>query len=398
MGFSVVLAAAGSGQRLGGVDKALLPIDGKTMLEHCLEVFSSCSEFTEVVVIGRLPLLDALRSISSRYPVPTQVVAGGATRFESIQQGLRAVDDDCRWVAIHDVARPLLSTTLINSLIRAVSKTGAVVPALALSDTIKEVAPTACCQIFKTLERDRLRRIQTPQVFDYRLLMSAYTKDWTRTEMESFTDDASVVEAFGHPVMYVTGESHNLKITTWEDVKIAEGLLSQTQPSSRGCGNGQRIGIGYDVHRFGGNPPLRIGGVDVSHREGLTGYSDGDVLLHALCDALLGAACLGDIGRHFPPGDPQYKGIDSRRLLERVAKKLRLEGSRVCSIDATVILEAPKLRPYIDAMRREIADRLSINVDRVSVKATTHEGMGSFGRGEGAGAMVVALISDREGP
>jgi 2-C-methyl-D-erythritol 2,4-cyclodiphosphate synthase len=279
---------------------------------------------------------------------------------------------------VHDAARPFVSHPVIDACVAAVRRYGAAVVARPLTDTVKRATPED--DVDATVARDRLWGAQTPQGFRFPLLFDAYRRavaeDWPAT------DDAGVVERAGHRVHLVEGEAMNFKITRPEDLEMAERL----------AGEPPRIGIGYDVHRLAPDRPLVLGGITVPHETGLLGHSDADVLTHALMDALLGAAALGDIGQLFPDTDPHFRGISSIHLLAQVADHLRKAGFLPVNVDAVIVAQAPKLAPFLDLMRRRLAATLALPQERVSVKATTTEGLGFTGMREGIAAYATACI------
>ena len=311
--------------------------------------------------------------------VTEKVVAGGAERRDSVWQGLQEVSAGTDIVLIHDAARPFITRRVIDACIEAVQRYGAAVVARPLADTVKRATPEG--EVAATVERAGLWGAQTPQGFRYSLLFNAYRR--AVAEEWPVTDDAAVVERAGHRVRLIEGEAVNFKVTRPEDLLLAERLL----------GGPPRIGIGYDVHRLAPARALVLGGVTVPHDTGLLGHSDADVLTHAIMDALLGAAALGDIGQHFPDTDEQYRGASSIRLLSVVIERVRAAGYRPVNVDAVIVAQAPKLAPYLSAMREQLAVALSLPPDAVSVKATTTEGLGFTGTREGIAAYATACIA-----
>jgi 2-C-methyl-D-erythritol 4-phosphate cytidylyltransferase/2-C-methyl-D-erythritol 2,4-cyclodiphosphate synthase len=382
---TAIVAAAGSGRRMGReVNKVFLPLAGRAILARSAAAMAACPEVDSLVVVvapgeearaeGLLAPLNLIK--------PWRVVAGGAERQLSVANALAAVPADADLILIHDGARPLVDAATVGAAIAAARECGAAGVAVPVKDTIKAVDDSGC--ISATPDRRTLWAIQTPQAFAAGLLRRAYAQ--AAADGVLATDDAALVERLGHKVRIVPGSYANIKITTPEDMTVARALLGSE------AGNMRRIGIGYDVHRLVAGRPLILGGVDVPWEKGLEGHSDADVLLHAIKDALLGAAALGDIGRHFPDTDPAYKGASSLRLLAAVGEKLAAAGWRAANIDAVVIAEKPKLAPHIPAMNANIAAALGIDADCVNVKATTTEGLGFTGRREGIAAQAVAAI------
>ena len=378
--FALVLAG-GSGERMGaGINKVLLPVAGKPCLLRSVEAFAGQAD--EAVVVCRPGDLDAVRGILEpcRSLFPLRLVPGGATRQQSVLNGLRACafgQEDL--VLVHDGARCLVTPPLIRRVIDSCRAVGSGVAAVPVSDTVRLSAggPDA------TLDRSKLLAVQTPQGFLASRLLAASLR--AAEDRFEGTDDASLLERLGEPVSYVPGEKYNLKLTTPEDLIMAEAFLTGGVPDLR-------IGQGYDVHRFADQRRLILCGVEVPCDRGLLGHSDADVALHALMDALLGAAALGDIGQHFPDTDPAYEGISSLLLLEKTAALLAERGFIPVNVDITIVAQRPKLAPFIPAMRQKTADALRIAPDRVSVKATTTEKLGFEGRCEGISAQAVCLL------
>ena len=368
---TAILVAAGASRRMGFDKLAFRLPGGRTVLETSVAAFDSHPMVSQLVLVAGANL-DTCRAIAARCTTPTVVVPGGETRADSVRHGLDAATG--AFVAIHDAARPFVSPELITDALQAAFRTGAAAPAVPVKDTIKIAAPDG--RVISTPDRSTLFGVQTPQCFRldlYRQALEAVQGD----RAHLVTDDCSLFELAGIPVVLTQGSYANYKKNKKEDL---EGQRKM------------RIGHGYDVHRLVENRKLILGGVEIPWEKGLLGHSDADVLLHAISDALLGAAALGDIGKHFPDTDPRYEGADSLLLLGEVAGLLREKGYSVCNIDATILCQAPKLAPHIPAMRQKIADALSIPLDCVSVKATTEEHLGFTGEGLGIAAHAVALI------
>jgi 2-C-methyl-D-erythritol 2,4-cyclodiphosphate synthase len=308
------------------------------------------------------------------------IVPGGAQRQDSVYAALSTIPEDVDFVLVHDGARPFVTEETIEALIEGTVKHGAAVAAVPVKDTIKSAEDGIFSE---TLDRSRLYSIQTPQGFGRKLLKQAYERAFS----ENFygTDDAVLVEKMGEKVYLVKGDYHNIKITTKEDIILGEAIL----------GEETRIGTGYDVHRLTEGRKLILGGVEIPFDKGLLGHSDADVLIHAIMDALLGAAALGDIGRHFPDNDESYRGISSLLLLKRVGGLLTESGCRIGNIDAVVIAQRPKIAPYIGEMTARIAETLDIEENRINIKGTTTEKLGFCGREEGIAAQASVLIRRR---
>jgi len=367
--------------------KQFLPLAGRPILSHSLEAFERCAEVDSVVVVvapGQEGRCRAEVTGPGGFGKACAVVPGGKERQDSVREGLLALDASVEVVAVHDGARPLVLPEQIDAVVSAARRDGAAVLATPVTDTVKEVAEH---RVQQTLDRSRLWSVQTPQAFRLERIRSAH--EAAREAAYLGTDDTVLVERLGHPVTIVPGRRDNIKLTTPEDLAMAEGILRRRgDPVDEA-----RIGQGYDVHQLVEGRPLVLGGVQVPFERGLFGHSDADVLSHAVADALLGAVGEGDIGRHFPDTDPAYAGISSLVLLSKVAGLVSSARCRVTNIDATVMAERPRLAPHIPEMVRNIADSLGVPHTRVSVKATTTEGLGFVGRGEGIAALAVAMVA-----
>jgi len=306
-----------------------------------------------------------------------RAVAGGVTRAASVRAGLTALDcaDDSP-VLIHDAARPFLSAAVIDRLLEALNTADGALPALPVADSLRRGVDGL---VFGGVERDGLWRAQTPQAFRLKTIRDAYAA-WTSSDAP--TDEAAVVECAGGRVRLVEGDARLMKLTYPEDFAMAEALLPKTF----------RIGQGYDVHRWGPGTSVWLCGVEIPHNQTLIGHSDADAGLHALTDAILGTIADGDIGDHFPPSDPQWKGASSDRFLVYAAERVAARGGRIVNVDVTLICEQPKVKPHRQAMRERLAELLNLPLDSVSVKATTTEGLGFTGRGEGLAAQAVASV------
>ena len=388
-----IVPAAGQGRRMGGGrNKLFLPLARCPILIRTLETLSSCDLISEVIIAAApeetAQVEEMLRLWQTNLNLlPIRVVVGGAERQHSVANALAALPPDTDFVMVHDGARPLVPTQVLTAAVREAGEFGAVIVAVPVKDTVKQVEAGV---VIATPPRETLWAVQTPQIFRRDLLVRAYAQ----ATADGFvgTDDASLVERLNEPVRVVQGSYRNIKVTTPEDMLIAETLFRGKEGPSMEF----RVGNGYDVHRLVAGRRLVLGGVVVPYELGLDGHSDADVLLHALKDALLGAAGLGDIGRHFPDHDPAYKDISSLVLLARVADKLHCDGWRVNNVDVTAIAEAPKLAPYVDEMADNIARCLSMSRAAVNVKATTTEKLGFTGRGEGIAAQaVVSLVREK---
>ena len=376
MHVTAIIAAAGAGRRLGAATpKQWIDIGGGTMLQHSVNAFVTHPRISDIVVV--LPSGQTPSGLMFDTGPSVRIVAGGARRQDSVARGFDAVSADSDVVLVHDAARPFVTAALIDKTIDAAAKHGAAIAALASKDTIKRVAGGV---IVDTIPRESVYLAQTPQGFRREVL--AATVALGRTGVEA-TDEAALAERAGYQVHVVDGDSGNVKITTEEDLRAARARMGATL---------QRIGTGYDLHRLVEGRPLVIGGVTIPFDKGPLGHSDGDVACHAATDAILGAACLGDIGRHFPDNDVRWKDADSVRLLADAARLVGEAGYEVSNLDLTIILERPKVKDAVAAMRARIAGALGIDVDRVSVKGKTNEGVDAIGRGEAIGAHAVALL------
>ncbi len=384
-----IIPAGGAGKRLKSqIAKQYLILDQLPVLVHTLKVFQASPEIDEIVLA--LPpedLVHIRQELAEKYYLTkvTHVVAGGNERQDSVKNCLDTIAQECGIVVIHDAVRPFVTEALIVHVVGAAKETGAAIVGVKAKDTIKEV--NAKHVIGSTIPRKNLWLAQTPQAFDYKLLQEAYALAYK--ENYYGTDDASLVERMGRDVTVVEGSSDNIKITTNDDMAMADAIMKKRNKGVL------RSGFGYDSHRFTGNRKLLLGGVEIPFDKGLKGHSDADALLHAVCDALLGAAAAGDIGRHFPDTDPEYKDISSMILLERVSQLIRKKGYRISNIDVTVIMEMPRLAPYAEQMAANIAGALEIARDSVNIKAKTNEGMGFVGRNEGVAVFATAILTER---
>jgi 2-C-methyl-D-erythritol 4-phosphate cytidylyltransferase/2-C-methyl-D-erythritol 2,4-cyclodiphosphate synthase len=386
-----VIVAAGRGTRFGeATPKILAPLAGEPLVRWSVRAYEDCDAVQSIVVVAAAEHLEQVAEVCREGASKLlAVVAGGRERPESVMAGLDALADVApEIVCIHDGARPLVDRATIERSIVACRMYGAAIAGVAATDTLKQVGDDE--RITATPSRDFLRHAQTPQTFRYELLVEAYAR--AGDEALAVTDDAALVERLGQSVHVSVGSLDNFKITTADDLARAEWVLARRRG---GTGPVMRTGIGLDVHALVEGRPLILGGVHVPFERGLAGHSDADVLLHAISDALLGAAALGDIGLHFPDTDAQYEGADSADLARQVVALLAAEGWRPTNVDATVICERPKLAAHIPAMCENIAAALGLPVEAVGVKATTTEGLGFAGRGEGIAAQAVASIGER---
>ena len=389
---AAVVPAAGRGKRLGGaLPKSLILLDGRPLLQYSLESLQGVPEIEAVVVAAPSDAVPLVRDLvdDAGLSKVVAVVPGGADRQASVAAGLAALPAGPDLVLVHDGARPFLSPRLVVDVLAAAARDGSATAALPMGDTIKRGLDG---WVQETLDRAALHRIQTPQAFRRALLEHAHQA----ASRDGFlgTDDAVLVERTGHPVRLVPGDPANIKVTVPEDLALAEAFLLR----ERGIDAAPRVGIGFDVHRFGGHRPLVLGGVEVSSHRGLAGHSDADVVAHAVMDALLGAAGCDDIGHHFPPTDPAYAGADSLVLMARVREIIERRGWQAVHVDVVVMAESPRLAPHVSAMRAAMGRVLDLAPDSINVKATTMERMGAIGRDEGIAAQAVASVRPRPGP
>jgi 2-C-methyl-D-erythritol 4-phosphate cytidylyltransferase/2-C-methyl-D-erythritol 2,4-cyclodiphosphate synthase len=353
------------------------------MLSRTLSLFAEHAEVSFVQAVIHPDDLELYRGIAQNNAVLLPQTFGGATRQASVRAGLEALEarkPDI--VLIHDAARPFASAQLVARAIAAAQTTGAAIPALPVTDTVKTV--DALGYVDKTLDRASLRLVQTPQAFAFDALLAAHRRA-AQAGREDFTDDAALAEWAGMKVSLFAGEPGNIKITNAEDFARAEAMQFVALGDVR-------TGTGIDVHAFGAGNHVTLGGIRIPHQRSLIGHSDADVGLHALVDAILGALAEGDIGAHFPPSDPQWKAAASDRFFAFAVDRVAKRGGRIAHLDLTIVCEAPKIGPHRDAMRARIAELAQIGIGRVAVKATTSEQLGFTGRGEGIAAYATATV------
>jgi 2-C-methyl-D-erythritol 4-phosphate cytidylyltransferase/2-C-methyl-D-erythritol 2,4-cyclodiphosphate synthase len=381
---AAIIVAAGRGERAGGgIPKQYRAIAGEPMIRPTLSAFLNHPQIDLVLPVIH-PGDDGIyrNSIAGLAKLPPPV-SGGATRQASVRAGLEALAASApELVLIHDAARPFLSSDLINRAIAAGRAMRAAVPGIVIADTVKQIDETGI--IAQTLDRSRLRIVQTPQAFAFDLILDAHRRA-AAARLESFTDDAALAEWAGHRVGVFDGETGNVKVTTNEDFVRAE-ILHLANLSDIRTGNG------FDVHAFADGDHVMLGGIRIPHSRGLTGHSDADVALHALVDAILGALADGDIGSHFPPSDPKWKGAASDRFLAFACERVRARHGVIAHLDVTIVCEAPRVSPHRDAIRARIAAIAGIPIGRVAVKATTSEQLGFTGRAEGMVALATATV------
>jgi 2-C-methyl-D-erythritol 4-phosphate cytidylyltransferase/2-C-methyl-D-erythritol 2,4-cyclodiphosphate synthase len=382
-GVAAVIVAAGRGLRAGAdMPKQFRQIAGAPMIRKSLVTLLEHPEVDVVQPVIHPDDVEMFRSSALTLEILPPVF-GGATRQASVRAGLEALAPrQPAIVLIHDAARPFASAALVSRAIAAAERSGAAIPALPVTDTVKTV--DAAGWVDKTLDRNSLRLVQTPQSFAFPALLDAHRRA-AAAGRDDFTDDAALAEWAGLKVSVFPGESGNIKITNAGDFARAEAM----QYAALGD---VRIGTGIDVHAFGPGDHVTLGGIRIAHDRALTGHSDADVVLHGLVDAILGALAEGDIGVHFPPSDPQWRGASSDRFLAFAIERLAKRGGRIAHLDINIVCEAPRIGPHRDAMRAKIAALAHIAIERVAVKATTSEKLGFTGRGEGIAAYTTATI------
>lgn len=387
---AALIAAAGSGTRFGGVlPKVYAELCGRPMLAWSLRAFDAVPDVTRILIAVAPEHLDRATDICHQEHLRTQwtVIPGEAQRQDTVRVGLQALEDQPPdIVCIHDGARPLVTPEIITDSIRLCYLHGASVACVPVTDTVKRFDEKD--RVLETLDREQLRAIQTPQTFAYPLILAAHRH--AQKQAIQATDDAALVEALRETVYAAPGSKENLKVTEADDLAHAEWLMRRRLWPSADAP--MRAGHGYDLHRLVEGRPLILCGVQIEHDRGLLGHSDADAALHAVADAVLGAAGLEDIGAHFPDSNPDFLGADSARLLAQVVEMVADAGWSVGNADLTIIAEAPRLGPYRKRMVQALADALSVDDSRVSVKATTNEGLGPVGEGAAIACHAVVTL------
>jgi 2-C-methyl-D-erythritol 4-phosphate cytidylyltransferase/2-C-methyl-D-erythritol 2,4-cyclodiphosphate synthase len=383
MHVTAIIAAAGEGRRLGAaLPKQLLDIGGRSILERSVAAFTGHGRVNEVIVVLPAALAAAPPEWMTASRPAMRIVAGGERRQDSVANAFDRVAAHSDVVLVHDAVRPFVSTDLISRAIDAAVEHGAAIVALPVRDTVKRVdAAGGHPVITGTIPRDTIYLAQTPQAFRRDVLRAAVALG--RSGVDA-TDEAMLAEQAGHPVHVVEGDPANVKITTTGDLEAARERM---RPAAGG-----RIGTGYDLHRLVDRRPLILGGVTIPSDKGALGHSEADVVCHAVIDAVLGAACAGNVGQHYPDTDPQWKGASSLTLLRDALRHVRDRGFVVENVDVSVVLERPKIAPFIPEIRTRLADALDIDAERISVKGKTNEGVDAIGRGEAIAAHAVALL------
>jgi 2-C-methyl-D-erythritol 4-phosphate cytidylyltransferase/2-C-methyl-D-erythritol 2,4-cyclodiphosphate synthase len=387
MYVTAIIAAGGAGHRLGaGVPKQLLDVGGISILQRSVDAFAAHPEIDDVIV-ALPPDLLAAPPLDLGGGLGLRTVAGGARRQDSVANAFKSRDAQTDVVLVHDAARPFVTDELISIVIRAAAEHGAAIVAQPVRDTVKRVRHhEGTVTVVETIPRESIFLAQTPQAFRVDVLAEAIALGESGV---AATDEAGLAERAGHAVHIVQGTAKNVKITTHDDLAEARRRFD-TESVALMAG---RVGTGYDLHRLAAGRPLLLGGVLIPAPLGAIGHSDADVVCHVATDAILGAASLGDIGRHFPDSDQQWKGASSLDLLGRAVKMVHTAGFRVVNLDVVVVLERPKIAPYLDQIRSQLARVLEVPVDRVSAKGKTNEGVDAVGRGEAIAAHAVALLA-----
>lgn len=388
MSTAALIVAAGRGARAataGGLPKQYTLVGGISILRRAADALLLNAGIDAVAVVIHADdrdLYDA--AVAQSGSKLRQPIIGGETRQESVRLGLAALaDEGYSNVLIHDAARPFVSAEIISAVIDALTSSPGAIAALPVTDTLKRSGNGT--SIEKTISRDGFWRAQTPQGFHFAAILAAHNRA-AAEHATGMTDDASIAEWAGIPVALVAGAENNIKLTTREDLEMAEVRLRAMADFET------RTGMGYDIHRFTDGDHVWLGGVKIPHAKRLDGHSDADVALHALTDALLGTIGDGDIGQHFPPSDPQWKGAASIQFLKDAARRVSERGGRIVNVDITILAEAPKIGPHRPAMQALIGAALGLSADRIGIKATTMEGLGAIGRSEGIAALATASV------
>lgn len=381
-----IIVAAGNSSRMNGINKLFTDIDGICVLARTLVNFEKCSEIDYIIVVTRSDMIEKVKEIVDKYKVKKviDIVNGGITRQESVKNGVNVCPNGTEIIAIHDGARPFADSLLIENVIKNCKLYGASVPGVKVKDTVKVIENGF---VESTPDRNSLFNIQTPQVFNFELYRLALNN--AENDNKLFSDDSQLIEYAGKKVFITEGNYRNIKITTVEDIEIAKSFAKSIKEENRMA---TRIGHGYDVHKLVDNRKLILGGVDIPYEYGLLGHSDADVLVHSIMDAILGAMGKGDIGKLFPDSDDRYKGISSLYLLEQVIKLMENENYSIGNIDCTIIAQKPKLSSFVTKMSQNIARVCKTREENVNVKATTEEGLGFTGTGEGIAVHCVCLL------
>jgi 2-C-methyl-D-erythritol 4-phosphate cytidylyltransferase/2-C-methyl-D-erythritol 2,4-cyclodiphosphate synthase len=389
MQVTAIIAAAGDGRRMAsGVPKQFLEIDGVSLLQRAVDAFCRVPRITDIIIVTRA---DAVEDVSRSVSISGRsaaVIAGGATRQESVAAAFDRVAPDAAYVIVHDAARPFVAPELIERTLDAAIESGAAIAALPARDTVKQAAThEGRSFVARTIPREEVYLAQTPQAFRRDILAAAVRSG---REGAVGTDESALVEAAGVTIRLVEGDALNFKVTTESDLALLRGIAGGDDMAGQ-----MRAGTGYDLHRLVQGRPLLLAGVRIPSELGALGHSDADVVCHAVTDAVLGAASAGDIGRHYPDTDPAWKDASSIDLLRQSVRHVETLGFEVINVDVSVILERPRLAAYVPEMQNCLAAALAVDVARVSVKAKTNEGLDAVGRGEAIAAHAVALLRTR---
>jgi len=385
---AALIVAAGKGVRAGGPEtaKQYQAVGGKAILLRAMDAMLRHDAVGQVQVVigdGDQELYRALAPLHNKL---RPAVTGGTTRQASVLSGLAALEDSHpARVLIHDAARPFVPPSVIDRVVAALDDAPAVIPAQAVADTLKRIGDDG--RVAETVDRGGLYAAETPQGFTFDAILAAHRR--ARDEGRHFTDDAAVAQWAGIDVRVVAGDAANVKLTTADDIAAADRRITTDEALRLGD---VRVGVGYDIHSLGPGHEITLGGVAIPHSRGLVGHSDADVVLHALTDAVLGALADGDIGEHFPPSDKQWRDAASAIFLADAVARVRARGGVVAHLDVALVAQGPRIAPHRERIRQSIADICGIGVDRVGVKATTNEGLGFIGRGEGMSAHATATV------
>jgi 2-C-methyl-D-erythritol 4-phosphate cytidylyltransferase/2-C-methyl-D-erythritol 2,4-cyclodiphosphate synthase len=386
MQVTAIIAAAGAGRRMAaGVPKQFMEVGGVSLLQRSVNAFCAVPRVTDVIVVTRADAVDDVRRAVVARGRTATVVAGGATRQESVAAAFDHVAPGAAYVMVHDAARPFITEGLIDRTLDAAIESGAAIAALPARDTVKQADASGPWPfVGRTIRREEVYLAQTPQAFRRDILAAAVALG---RQGAVATDESALAELAGSRIRLVEGDALNFKVTTEADLALARALAGSGAPATP-----MRAGTGYDLHRLVEGRPLLLAGVQIPSERGALGHSDADVVCHAVTDAVLGAACAGDIGRHYPDTDPQWKGASSVVLLERSVRHVRALGYEVVNVDVTVVLERPKIASHVPAIQERLAAALGIDLACVSVKGKTNEGLDAVGRGEAIAAHAVALV------
>ncbi|MBU2530880.1 MAG: 2-C-methyl-D-erythritol 4-phosphate cytidylyltransferase [Elusimicrobia bacterium] len=379
---AAIILAGGSGARMGS-DKQYMKLCSKPMIEWTLAAFTSL--FDEVILVLSQENISLYgKDLEAR---GIKIALAGKTRIKSLISGFSKLSTKAELIAVHDGARPLISRDLILACMKEAKKTVASVPAVALKDTIKKISPDGR-NVVETLNRAEYMAVQTPQCYKRNILEKIIKKTDLKKD---YSDESQILEELGIEVKIVKSDNCNIKVTTQEDIIIAEAFMKNTKKDKPKCRK-TRFGFGYDIHRLVEGRPLIIAGERIKHKKGLIGHSDGDVVIHAVCDALLGSIAAGEIGVYFPPTDLTIMGVSSRSIAEKVLEILSARHAEIIQIDATIVAEEPKIKPHYATMRKNLSEIFKMDIADVSVKAKSKEGLGDVGHGNAITCYAVASV------